>query len=233
MVVRLGGPYRGRFQVRLLAPHPAGPRRTHTLRRRRAPLIGRAVDPGRGAGLVVRAHGHRVPADRHRPAKLVARLRGPHCRRFQIRLLAPRAPAPDEHIRRPGIGCPFNGVLLTPVVALSSAIAPTTTVSPLMATETAKVVACLSTGPHRGRFQVRLLGPHAAAPAEHIRRPGGACRQFVRRAVDSRRGAVFLGRPHHHRVPAHRHRIAEPVARLRRSLLLRVSGTLAGRSGRS
>ena len=55
-----------------------------------------------------------------------------------------------------------------------------------------------------------MLAPRDTAAHKHIRCPGIAG-SLIRRAVDARAAAVLKRRPNHHRVPAHRHGVAEPV----------------------
>jgi hypothetical protein len=217
VVVGLRGAHRGRFEVRLLGPHAAAPREHICGAGAGRQLIGRAVDAGCGTGLVVSAHCQRVPADRHGPAELVtcACFRGPDYWRFQIRLLAPRSPASDEHIRRPGIGGPLKGRAVDPGGGAIFSDRPHHHGVAANGHRKAKVVAGLSSGSDGNRFQIGLLTPYAAALGENICRPGGARRQLVRRAVDSQRGAIFLGRAHDNRVAANCHGIAKPVTCLR------------------
>src|ERR1051326_8326214 len=212
VVTRLCGPHRGRFQVRLLTPHTCTPgehiRRTGAARQ----PIWRAIDSGRGTGFPDRPHHHCVPAHRHRPAKVVKRLAGPHRGRFHVRLLAPYARTPGEHIRRPGVACPLIGRAVDPRRRTGFPVRPHHYRVPAYRYRNAKEVTCLR-GPHCGRFQVRLLAPHTRGPGEHICR-AGAAGELIRRAVDPRRGTGFPVRPHHHRVPVHRHGIAKLVTYL-------------------
>ena len=197
-----------------MAPHSPVPgehiRRTGARRQ----LIGRAVDPGSGTAFPIRSHHDCIPGHRHRPAKLVTDLGHPHHGWFQIRLLAPRPPLPEEHVRRTGVRCSLTGGAVDP---RRRTVFPDRTHHhrvPAHSHRPAKPVIGLG-APDRCRFQVRLLGPHPTTHREHIRRPGFSCR-LIGRAVDPQRGAPFLGRPHHHRISAYCHGIAKPVACLRR-----------------
>ena len=87
------------LQVSLLAPRHAAAHKDISRPGKVGPLIGRAIDARRAAGLIWCPNDYRVPAYRHRKAEaLTTRDLGG----LQVGLLAPHCPTSHKHIGRSG-----------------------------------------------------------------------------------------------------------------------------------